>query len=86
MGPFMGIIGTTTPFVAYDEKEITYLATTNARWLPYLANEELRYVHYSTHRVRRQFGLNKDVYDDFTLVLDSTTSVHPFLRPRAFKH
>ena len=53
MGPFMGTAGKTNPFVAYDEKGITYLTTTNARWLPYLADEELRYVHYSTNRVWR---------------------------------
>lgn len=86
MGPFTGTAGKTTPFVAYDEKGITYLATTNAGWLPYLASEGLRYVHYSTHKVRRQFGLDQDVSDDFTLVLDSITSVHPFPHPHAFKH
>nr|POE69882.1 hypothetical protein CFP56_38090 [Quercus suber] len=32
----------TTPLVAYDEREITYLAATNVRWLPYLADEGLR--------------------------------------------
>jgi len=53
MGPFMGTASKTNPCVAYDEKGLTYLATTNAGWLPYLADEELRYVHYSTHRVRR---------------------------------
>ena len=36
MGPFMATGGTTTP--------ITYLATTNAGWLPYLVNEGIRYV------------------------------------------
>lgn len=35
MGPFMGTVGITTTLVAYDERGITYLATTNARWLPY---------------------------------------------------
>ena len=58
MESFMGIPGTTTPLVAYDEMEITYLAATNSGWLPYLADEGIRYVHYSAHRVRRQFGLD----------------------------
>lgn len=31
MGPFMAIVGTTTPLIAFDERGITYLATTNAR-------------------------------------------------------
>ena len=58
MKSFIGILGTTTPLVAYDEMEITYLAATNSRWLPYLADEGIRYVHYFAHRVRRQFALD----------------------------
>lgn len=42
MGPFMGSTGTT----AYEEKGVTYLAAINARWLPYLADEGVQYVHY----------------------------------------
>ena len=38
MGPFIGIAGTTTPLVAYDQRGITYLAATNAGWLPFLAD------------------------------------------------
>lgn len=78
IGPFMGNAGTTTPLVAYDKREITYLAATNARLLPYLGDEGLRYVHYSTHRVKRQFGLYQDVPNDFTLVLNTPTSIPPF--------
>lgn len=58
MGPFMTTARTTTPLVAYDERGITYLVATNAGWLPYLADEGIRYVHYSTHKVRRKFGLD----------------------------
>ena len=58
MGLFMGTTGSTTLLEVYDERGITYLAATNAGWLPYLANEGLQYVHYSTHRVRRQFRLD----------------------------
>ena len=53
MGPFMATVGTTTSLVAYDERGSTYLTATNAGWLPYLADEGIWYVHYSTHRVRR---------------------------------
>lgn len=53
MGPFMGIVGTMSPLGAYDGKGITYVAATNSRWLPYLANEGIWCVHYSTHIVRR---------------------------------
>lgn len=42
-------------------------------------------MHYSTYRVRRQFWLDQDVPNDFTLVLDTTTLVCPFLRPHAFE-
>ena len=81
----MATVGTTTPLTAFDERRITYLAATNARWLPYLAEEGIWCVHYSAYRVRRQFGLDQDIPDDFTLILDTTTSVCPFLCPSAFK-
>lgn len=42
MGPFMGTTGTT----AYEERGVTYLAAINARWLPYLADKGVQYVHY----------------------------------------
>ena len=35
MGPFTNTTGTTTPLTTFDERGITYLATTNAGWLPY---------------------------------------------------
>ena len=49
MGPFMAIAGTTTPLTAFAERGITYLATTNAGWLPYLVVEGVHYVHYSAN-------------------------------------
>ena len=61
------------------------LATTNARWLPYLADEGIRFDHYSANKVRRQFGLDQDIPDDFTAIVESTTSIRPFLCPSAFK-
>ena len=33
MGPFTNTTGTTTTLTAFDERGITYLAATNARWL-----------------------------------------------------
>ena len=85
IGPFMAAVGTTTPFTAFNEKGITYLTTINAEWLPYLADEGIHYVHYSANRVRRQFGLNQDIPNDFSAILESTTSVQPFLHPSAFE-
>ena len=35
--------------------------------------------------MRRQFGLDQDIPDDFTAILESTTSIWPFLCPSAFK-
>jgi len=35
--------------------------------------------------VRRKFGLDQDILDDFTAILESTTSVQPFLCPSAFE-
>ena len=58
IGPFMATAGTTTPLTAFDERAIMYLAAINAGWLPYLADEGIRYVHYYANRVRRQFGLD----------------------------
>ena len=51
------------------------MAATNARWLPYLADEGIQFVHYSVNKVSRQFGLDKDTPDDFTAILESATSV-----------
>ena len=49
----------TTPLVAYDEMEITYLAATDSGWLPYLANEGIRYVHYSAIDLGGSLGLTR---------------------------
>ena len=46
MGLFVNTVGTTTPLTGFDETGITSLAATNAGWLPYLANEGIRFVHY----------------------------------------
>ena len=46
MGLFVNTVGITTPLVGFDETGITYLAATNAGWLPYLADEGIRFVHY----------------------------------------
>lgn len=35
--------------------------------------------------MKRQFRLDQDVANDFTQVLDTTTSICPFLRPYAFE-
>ena len=58
MGPFMGTTGMTTSLVAYNEKGIIYLVATNVGTLPYLADMGLWYVHYSAHKVMRQFELD----------------------------
>ena len=58
MGSFVNTVGTTTPLAGFDEIGITYLVATNAGWLPYLANEGVRFVHYPANQVRRQFGLD----------------------------
>ena len=79
------VMGTTTPLTGFDERGITYLAATNAGWLPYLADEGVRFVHYSADRVRRQFGLDQDILDDFSAIMESLTSAQPFLRHTAFE-
>ena len=65
MGPFTDTTGTTIQLTGFDERGVTYLAATNARWLPYLTDEGIRFVHYSANRVRRQFRLDQDIPDDF---------------------
>ena len=85
MGSFVDTVGTTTPLVSFDETGITYLAATNAGWLPYLAEEGIRFVHYLANWVRRQFGLDQDIPDDISFLMESPTSVHPFLRHTAFE-
>ena len=86
MRPFIGATSMASPLVADDERGITYLAATNAGWLPYLTNDKVSYVTYPTHKVRRQFGLDQDVPDDLALVLDFTTSLCHFLHPYAFDY
>ena len=85
MGSFVDTIGTTTPLVSFDETRITYLAATNAGWLPYLADEGIRFVHYPANRVRRQFGLDQDIPDDISFLMESPTSIRPFLRHITFE-
>ena len=85
MAPFTNITGTTTPLIGFNERGITYLVATNAGWLPCLPYEGIRFMHYSANRVRRQFGLDQDIPNDFSTILESFTSVRPFLRPSAFE-
>ena len=84
MGSFVDIVGTTTPLAGFDEIGITYLAATNARWLSYLADEDVGFVHYPTNRVRRQFGLDQDIPDDLSFLMESPTSERPLLRHTTF--
>ena len=79
------MLGPPRPLTTFDKKGITYLTTTNAGWLPYLADEGIHYVHYSAHRVRKQFGLDQNIPNDFTTILKFITSIRPFLRPNAFE-
>ena len=79
MGSFVNTIGTTTPLAGFDKIGITYLAATNAGWLPYLADEGVRFVHYPVNRVRRLFGLDQDIPDDLFFLMESLTLVKPFL-------
>ena len=85
MGPFTDTAGNTTPLTVFDERRITYLVATNAEWLSYLVNKGIQFMHYSVNRVMRQFGLDQDIPDDFSTILESTTSIRPFLWPSAFK-
>ena len=85
MGLFVDTVGTTTPLTGFDETGITYLAATNAGWLPYLADEGIRFIHYPANRARRQFGLDQDIPDAISFLMESPTSIRPFLRPTAFE-
>ena len=75
MGPFTDTTRTTIPLTTFDERGITYLAATNARWLPYLDDEGIQFVQYSANRVKRQFRLDQDILDDFFAILESATSI-----------
>ena len=85
MSPFVDTVGTTTPLTSFEERGITYLVAINAGWLPYLVDEGVRFVHYSADRVRRQFGLDQDILDDFSAIMESPTYVRPFLWHIAFE-
>ena len=49
MGPFVDTTRTTTPLTGFEERGTTYLAATNAGWLPYLVDEGILFVHYPTN-------------------------------------
>ena len=83
MGSFVNTVGTTTPLAGFDEIGITYLVAANAGLLPYLANEGVRFIHYRANRVRMQFGLDQDIPDDLSFLMESPTSIRPFLRHTA---
>ena len=85
MGLFVDTAGTTIPLIDFDKARITYLAATNVEWLPYLANEGVRFVHYLASWVRRQFGLDQDILDAISFLMESPTSIRPFLQPTAFE-
>ena len=85
MGLFVDAVGTTTPLTGFDETGITYLVATNARWLPYLVDEGIRFIHYPANRVRRQFRLDQDIPDAIFVLIESPTFVQPFLRLTAFE-
>ena len=85
MGPFVDTAGTTTLLTGFKERGITYLAATNVEWLPYLADEGIRFMHYPTNRVRRQFRLDQDISNDLSSLIESSTSVRPFLRHATFE-
>ena len=85
LGLFVDTVGTITPFAGFNEIGITYLAATNAGWLPYLVDEGIRFVHYPTNRVRKQFGLDQDIPDNISFLMESPTSAHPFLWQTAFE-
>ena len=85
MGSFVDTVRTTTPLASFDETGITYLAAINAGWLPYLADEGIRFVYYPANLVRRQFGLDQDIPDDISFLMESPTSVRPFLQHTAFE-
>ena len=61
------------------------MVATNARWLPYLVDEGIRFIHYLANRVRRQFRLDQDILDAIFVLIESPTFVQPFLRLTAFE-
>ena len=86
MGPLVDTARTTTLLTGFEERGITYLVATNTGWLPYLANEGIRFVHYPINKVRkRQFGLDQDIPEDLSFLMESPTSVRPFLRQAVFE-
>ena len=75
IGLFVDTTGTTTLLTDFEETRITYLAATNARWLPYLVDDGLRFVHYPANRVRRQVRLDQDIPYNPSFLMESPTSV-----------
>ena len=49
-----------------------------------MADKGIRFVLYLANRVRRQFELDQDIPDDLSFLMESPTSIRPFLQPTAF--
>ena len=82
MGLFVNTVETTTPLTSFDDTRITYLAATNAGWLPYLADEGIRFVHYLANQVRKQFGLDQDIPDAISFLMEFPPLLsNPFYGP-----
>lgn len=51
MAPFIDTKGTLNALTPKDEKRVTYLATTNSSWLPFLSMSGSKFVVYFVHLV-----------------------------------
>ena len=49
MAPFIDTECTSNALTPKDEKRVTYLATTNSRWLPFLPTSDSKFVVYFVH-------------------------------------
>ena len=69
-----------------DESSLAYLACTSPSWLLVPLTSGPKYIHYSAHRVLRQFGFDQDIPSVFKEVVSSLPSLDPLLRLQAFSY
>ena len=71
---------------AEDHWSLVYLFAISLRWLPILSATGVKFTPYCPQRVKRKFGLDKDVPTSLQEATPPSPSLAPFIRSRAFAY
>jgi hypothetical protein len=67
-----------------DHRSLAYLSVVSPGWLPILSAAGVAFVPYCPQRVKRQFGLDQDVFAGSQEAMTSSPDLAPFIKSRAF--